>query len=519
VPKLRPPAYLPAVVARYRLKNQAAAPDVSRPFWRFEAKSADETELMLYDEIGFSWFDEGITATQFAKDLQSVKTKRLTLRINSPGGEVFDGLAIGNLLAEWPGPKTVKVDSLAASIASVIAVKAGTPTRSQPDNKIIMGRQAQFMIHDASGFAMGNAADMREMADLLDMISNNIATAYADRAGGDPKDWRKVMKGEKWYTDAEAVEAGLADSVVGSEDDAETEACATCDGTGKKSGKPCPDCDGTGHVPADAENSAGGTTCDTCDGSGKIKKGSTECPDCNGSGKVDDRLDGLAAAIRRAYAPAARADLPLSEARRIAARAAERNAEAYDNGGWLPPAVQPVPDDLAEDDIDHGFTDWTQVAAQLASSVKAVVEPEGMDVASWRETFETFRTNMPAPRDAVAPPVDLGPRPAPPVEAPRNELADAIKTGIGTGSINQPEPRPAPAPPGPVDLGPPPERPAPAPEPPRNQLAELIGGAVDLAAKDQPEPGSTPDDLDSTDNPPFRLDVSALKRAVTESRF
>jgi ATP-dependent protease ClpP protease subunit len=184
------------------------------PFWRFENKDSADPELWIYADIGFSWWDDGITAMDFAKELSEVKAKRLTVRINSRGGDVFDGVAIANLIREHPATVTVKVDALAASIASVIAMAGDT---------IVMGDQSQMMIHDASGFSMGNAADMRETADLLDMISDNIAGAYAKKAGGDAKDWRKVMQGEKWYTAQEAVDAGLADELASTDDGAETD--------------------------------------------------------------------------------------------------------------------------------------------------------------------------------------------------------------------------------------------------------------------------------------------------------
>src|SRR5690606_8034659 len=97
---------------------------------------------------------------------------------------------------------TVIVDSLAASIASVIAM-AG--------DRVVMAKNATMMIHDGHGLSIGNAADMREMADLLDKVSDNIASVYAERAGGDVAEWRERMRAETWYSADEAVSAGLAD--------------------------------------------------------------------------------------------------------------------------------------------------------------------------------------------------------------------------------------------------------------------------------------------------------------------
>jgi ATP-dependent protease ClpP protease subunit len=160
---------------------------------------ASRTSVMLYDEIG--WF--GVTAQDFINDLKQVAGP-IDLHLNSPGGEVFDGIAIHAFLAAR-GNVTTYVDSLAASIASVIAM-AGT--------EIVMGRNASFMVHDGFGLCIGNAADMREQADLLDRVSDNIASIYADRTGKPKDGWRTAMLAETWYIGQEAVDAGLADRLA-----------------------------------------------------------------------------------------------------------------------------------------------------------------------------------------------------------------------------------------------------------------------------------------------------------------
>jgi ATP-dependent Clp endopeptidase proteolytic subunit ClpP len=157
------------------------------------------TDVHIFDEIG--WF--GVSAQDFIKELQGIEG-HIDLHLNSPGGEVFDGIAIYNALAQR-GDVRVVVDSLAASIASVIAM-AGNP--------IVMLKRSQMMIHDGFGLAMGNAADMREMADLLDEQSDNIAGIYSDRTGKPSSYWRDQMKNETWYTAEKARDAGLADEVL-----------------------------------------------------------------------------------------------------------------------------------------------------------------------------------------------------------------------------------------------------------------------------------------------------------------
>lgn len=156
----------------------------------------DGTDLMLYDEI--SWF--GICAQDVADALDGV-TGALNVRINSPGGDVFDAIAIYNMLLDHPGNVTVTVDGLAASAASFVAMAGDT---------IRMNRASQMMIHDAMTAVYGNAAYMTEVADLLDKLSDTIAGIYADRSGVAAADWRTRMRAETWFSAEEAVKAGLA---------------------------------------------------------------------------------------------------------------------------------------------------------------------------------------------------------------------------------------------------------------------------------------------------------------------
>jgi ATP-dependent protease ClpP protease subunit len=164
------------------------------------AVESNVTDLLIYDEIG--WW--GINAADVADSLAGIKGD-LNVRLNSPGGDVFDGIAIFNQLADHDGQVTVTVDGLAASAASFIAMAGDT---------IRMNRASQMMIHDASGLCIGNAADMTDMAVLLDTISDTIAGIYADRTGTPAAAWRARMHAETWYDAAEAVEAGLATAMT-----------------------------------------------------------------------------------------------------------------------------------------------------------------------------------------------------------------------------------------------------------------------------------------------------------------
>lgn len=176
-------------------------PENAADWYRIENAAADEADVYVYDAIG-GWF--GTTADDFIREMRDISAPRINLRLNSPGGSVFEGIAIANAIRSHPANVTVFVDGLAASIASVIAL-AG--------DRLVMLPQTQLMIHDASGGAYGNAADMEYMVGLLNKQSDNIADAYADRAGGTAAEWRDLMKAETWYTASEAVAAGLADEV------------------------------------------------------------------------------------------------------------------------------------------------------------------------------------------------------------------------------------------------------------------------------------------------------------------
>jgi HK97 family phage prohead protease len=168
-----------------------------------QAEDLDEpATVWIYDEVGGSF---GVEAEQFARDLDEIQAKEILVRVNSPGGSVFDGIAIYNSLRQHPARIVVSVDSLAASIASVIAM-AGDEVRMHPGS--------QMMIHDALGIERGQAADMAKMSTFLDRQSDNIAGIYRRKAGGMNADWRDLMLAETWMFADETVEFGLADVVV-----------------------------------------------------------------------------------------------------------------------------------------------------------------------------------------------------------------------------------------------------------------------------------------------------------------
>ncbi|WP_431841414.1 head maturation protease, ClpP-related [Calidifontibacter indicus] len=181
--------------------------------------SGTVAKLYLYDQISSSdWW--GVGAKDVVEALKGINADTLEVHINSPGGEVWEGIAIANLLRDHSARIVVVVDGLAASIASLIAVSA---------DEVVMATGSQMMIHDASGLCWGQASDMAKMADDLDKISTNIADQYAAKAGGASSDWRELMLAETWYSAQEAVDAGLADRVSGPAPTDDTAAAARWD--------------------------------------------------------------------------------------------------------------------------------------------------------------------------------------------------------------------------------------------------------------------------------------------------
>lgn len=196
---------------------RATPPKAGADWFRIvEAKKGEATKVYIYDEIGF-W---GTTAKDFAATLTDIETDEIELHLNSPGGSVFDGLAIMAALKDHKAKVVAKVDGMAASAASFILQAA--------DERLIT-RNAQVMIHDAKAYAGGNAAQMRKAAELLDRVSDNIADIYAVRSGqGTVESWRAIMAaGDEWYSGNEALDAGLVDAVIDNpeeDDDAPEEA-------------------------------------------------------------------------------------------------------------------------------------------------------------------------------------------------------------------------------------------------------------------------------------------------------
>lgn len=167
------------------------------------ASANEPAVLQIFDQIGEDWFGgSGLSAKAFSDALQSVGQGPLVVEINSPGGNVWDGFAIYNMLRGRQAPVTTRVVGIAASIASIIALAGDT---------VEIADAALFMIHDPSGMVAGSSDDMRKMADALDQHGEVLASIYAKNTGKPVDQIKKLMKAETWFTAEEAINFGLAD--------------------------------------------------------------------------------------------------------------------------------------------------------------------------------------------------------------------------------------------------------------------------------------------------------------------
>ena len=177
--------------------------------WNPQLKAEDDNgvaTISILDVIGSDFWGEGVTPARIAGALRAIGPKNpVIVNINSPGGDMFDGIAIHNMLAEHKGKVTVKVLGLAASAASVIAVAA---------DEVQIAKSAFFMLHNAWLIGAGNRHDFRALADYLEPFDKAMRDLFADATGADAdvvEDW---LDGETWFGSADAIEAGLADSTL-----------------------------------------------------------------------------------------------------------------------------------------------------------------------------------------------------------------------------------------------------------------------------------------------------------------
>lgn len=169
-------------------------------------KASGPAEVSIVGPIGNTWDGEGVTAATFIKDFKAIKAQDVTLTVNSPGGSLFDGLAIYTAMAASGKNITAKVLGLAASAASLLIMAA---------KRIEMPKNTHLMIHKAGGGKFGNADDMRAMANVLDSLDASIAATYAARSGQSEDAIMAMLdQGDTWLTADEAVKLGLANEAT-----------------------------------------------------------------------------------------------------------------------------------------------------------------------------------------------------------------------------------------------------------------------------------------------------------------
>lgn len=170
------------------------------------ALEAGDNVITMFDVIGYDYWDgSGVTAVKVAAQLRAIGDRPVEVQINSPGGDMFEGIAIYNVLREHPQPVTVKVMGLAASAASIIAMAADT---------LEIGAASFLMIHNCWVISAGNRHDMAATAEYLAPFDQAMADVYAQRAGGEAKDFAAMMDKETYLSGSQAVALGLADALL-----------------------------------------------------------------------------------------------------------------------------------------------------------------------------------------------------------------------------------------------------------------------------------------------------------------
>ena len=198
-------------VANFNAKEKGGVSPLAFDRWNPAIKASDENDntIGIYDPIGYDyWDDSGVTAKRISAALRSLDGADVVVNINSPGGDVFEGLAIYNLLREYKGHVTVRVLGVAASAASFIAMAA---------DEIQIARAGFFMIHNAWTGLWGNRNDLRETADFLEQIDDTIADIYHVKSGLSMDELKADMDKERWINGRDAIDSGFADAFLPSD--------------------------------------------------------------------------------------------------------------------------------------------------------------------------------------------------------------------------------------------------------------------------------------------------------------
>lgn len=191
-----------------RTEIMPSAFDRWNPGIRAAAEGESENSISILDVIGEDWWSEGVTSKRISSALRAIGKKDVTVSINSPGGDYFEGLAIYNMLRDHPAKVTVKILGIAASAASIIAM-AG--------DEIQIARAGFVMIHNTWVVAMGDRHQLRDVASWLEPFDQTAVDIYAARTGMDEADLAKMLDRETWIGGSDSVDKGFADSLLASD--------------------------------------------------------------------------------------------------------------------------------------------------------------------------------------------------------------------------------------------------------------------------------------------------------------
>ncbi|MBS1188915.1 MAG: peptidase [Rhodocyclaceae bacterium] len=174
---------------------------------RAAAQGVKSAEILIFGDIGESWYGDSILAKDFVQEIAAIDAEQITVRINSYGGSVSDGIAIHNAIKRHPATVTTSIEGVGASIASLIAMAGDT---------VEMAENALLMIHAPWGYAAGNSADLREFADMLDTWAQAMATSYASKTGRTTEEMLALLTDgqDHWYTAEQALAETFVDTVV-----------------------------------------------------------------------------------------------------------------------------------------------------------------------------------------------------------------------------------------------------------------------------------------------------------------
>jgi len=173
---------------------------MNKNWYNINSKASKVVDVYIFDEIGMG----GVNAQGFIEEIKSFKDSPMNLHINCVGGDVFDGMAIFNIIKKRTAKTTVYIEGIAASMGSVIALAA---------DSVVMAENSLFMIHNAWGGAMGEAKEMKKTAKLLDKISGEIADIYVKKTKLPYDKVKEMMDEETWLNAEEALELGFIDSI------------------------------------------------------------------------------------------------------------------------------------------------------------------------------------------------------------------------------------------------------------------------------------------------------------------